>query len=31
MKKWKTKILQYWEIILDVMSSLDWEGPSRIK
>jgi len=31
MKKWKTKIERFWEIILNAMSSMDWEGPSRIK
>ena len=31
MKKWKKKVCRNWEVILEAMSTLDWEGPSRIK
>lgn len=31
MRKWKTKIRGYMEIIWEALSSLDWEGPSQIR
>jgi hypothetical protein len=31
MRKWKEKMYRHWQTIIDAMSSLDWEGPSRIR
>lgn len=31
MKKWKLKVMAFLESIINGLSSMGWEGPSRIK